>query len=272
MSHPFTFRPGSCDEEVFRAINVWNEYRLPPTFEPGDIIVDIGTHIGSFCHAALERGSHRVYGFEAFSKNFEHARRNLATYGSRVTVQNKAVWRSDTKVNRLTFTSLEGENNAAGHVVGAQGADGVEAIAFDDIVLELTENGRNRIKMVKLDCEGSEYTILFTSKVLHLVDSIVGEYHNYGDKYPYGPGEDHFFHKMPEHGRVRGHDRYTHDDLALYLRPFGFDVTVVAHPHLPTLAGWFYAYRVAPPSVLRDRIQWHWHGLKHKLTQVRKAG
>src|SRR4051794_19104501 len=42
MSHPFTFRPGSCDEEVFRAVNGCNEYRLPQRFDPDDIIVDIG--------------------------------------------------------------------------------------------------------------------------------------------------------------------------------------------------------------------------------------
>ena len=87
MSHPFTFRAGTCDEQVFRAVNVWNEYRLPRNFAPDDIIVDVGTHIGSFCHAALERGSHHVYGFEAFGKNFECARRNLA-YGEPCEVTN----------------------------------------------------------------------------------------------------------------------------------------------------------------------------------------
>jgi len=49
-------------------------------------------------------------------------------------------------------------------------------------------------------------------------------------------------------------------------------VTIVPHPNLPTLAGWFFAYRVSPPSQVRERIQWHWHGLKHKLAQRRRAG
>ncbi len=65
MSHSFTFRPGTCDEEVFHAVNACNEYRLPDSFRPDDIILDIGTHIGSFCNAALERGAQHVYGFRS---------------------------------------------------------------------------------------------------------------------------------------------------------------------------------------------------------------
>lgn len=272
MSHSFTFRPGTCDAEVFSAINVWNEYRLPDSFDPDDIILDIGSHIGSFCHAVLERGCNHVHAFEAFSRNYECTVRNLAPYGDRVQVTHGAVWRSDRKVTRLTFTSYEHENNAAGHVVGAQGGHGVAAVAFDDVVLQVTDQGRKRIKLVKIDAEGSEFPILFTARTLHLIDSVVGEYHCYGENYPYGPGEDHFFHKIPEHARVEGHDRFTHDELAVFLRRAGFDVTTVPNPKQLTTAGWFFATRVSRPAQVRDLIQWHWHGLKHKMTRHRKAG
>lgn len=271
MSHSFTFRPGTCDEEVFNAVNACNEYRLPDSFRPDDIILDIGTHIGSFCNAALERGAQHVYGFEAFSKNFECARRNLSSYGDRVLIQNKAVWRSDKPVKTLTFSSLENQNNAAGHVIGAQGGTGIDAVAFDEIVMNVTRNGRKRVRLVKLDCEGSEYTILFTSKKIHLIDSIIGEYHNFSDNYNNGPGEDHFFHKIPEHAKVDGYNRFIHEDLDIFLKQAGFDVTIVPHPDIPNLAGWFFAHRVAPPSLIRERIQWHWDGVRHKLDRLRKA-
>ena len=55
MSHPFVFRPNTHDEEVFLAINTYHEYRLPERFHGDDVIIDIGSHIGSFCYAALLR-------------------------------------------------------------------------------------------------------------------------------------------------------------------------------------------------------------------------
>jgi hypothetical protein len=145
-------------------------------------------------------------------------------------------------------------------------------VAFDDIVNRVTDQGRQRVKLVKIDAEGSEFPILFTARTLHLVDSLVGEYHCYGENYPFGPGEDHFFHKIPEHARVQGHDCFTHDELAVFLRQAGFDVTLVPNPRLLTTAGWFFATRVSRPALMRDRIQWHWHGLKHKMARPRRAG
>jgi len=271
MSHSFTFRPNTCDEEVFHAVNDCNEYRLPESFEPDDVILDIGTHIGSFCNAVLARGAQHVYGFEAFVKNFECARRNLSSHGDRVLVQNKAVWRSDFPVRTLSFSSLEDSNNAAGHVIGAEGGSTIEAVPFDEIVLQVTQNGRKRVRLVKLDCEGSEYTILFTSKKIHLIDSIIGEYHNFSDNYNNGPGEDHFFHKIPEHAKVAGHDRFIHEDIDQFLTKAGFQVTIVPHPEIGNLAGWFFAHRVAPPSAVRERIQWHWDGLRYKFNRLSRV-
>ena len=95
MSHPFVFRPDTHDEEVFHAVNTHNEYRLPETFQADDVIIDIGMHIGSFCYAALCRGSNRVYGFEASPDNFVRAAKNLESFGSRVQLRHQAVWRSD---------------------------------------------------------------------------------------------------------------------------------------------------------------------------------
>jgi hypothetical protein len=61
MSHPFRFRPGTNDEAMFNHLTSHNEYQLPDQIGPGEIIVDIGVHIGSFCYSALTRGArHRA--------------------------------------------------------------------------------------------------------------------------------------------------------------------------------------------------------------------
>src|SRR5487761_1969099 len=64
MDHPFQFRPGTCDEEIFRAVVKGNEYQLPESFATTDIILDVGTHIGSFSYACVLRGSCNVHTFE----------------------------------------------------------------------------------------------------------------------------------------------------------------------------------------------------------------
>src|SRR6476659_8442412 len=95
MSHPFTFRPGTLDEAIFHHLVDDDEYRLPASFDPEDVIVDVGAHIGSFCYAALARGAGRVHGYEADPRNFACAAANLRPFGDRIRLAHRAVWRSD---------------------------------------------------------------------------------------------------------------------------------------------------------------------------------
>ena len=56
MDHTFTFRDGTGDEGIFRAINVGDENRLPDLLHQDNHIIDISTRIGSFSYAAAARG------------------------------------------------------------------------------------------------------------------------------------------------------------------------------------------------------------------------
>lgn len=71
-------------------------------------------HIGSFCYAAFIRGSNRVYGFEAEKSNYRCAANDLRSFGDRVSVNHKAVWRSDKPVRSLRFTPSDDEGNTGG--------------------------------------------------------------------------------------------------------------------------------------------------------------
>lgn len=238
MDHPFQFRPGTCDEEIFRAVVVGNEYRLPESFAINDIILDVGTHIGSFSYACVSRGSCKVHTFETCRENHGCAVRNLATLGTRVKVHHCAVWRSDRKNETLLFDEFRHNNNASGNVLGTGGTP-VKAVGLDRIIRHVTERGRFRVRLMKLDCEGSEYPILFTSRMLHLVDAIVGEFHNITDEHR----TTHPFHHIPENARVAGYDTFNGDVLAEKLRSEGFSVQLERHPTIPRLAGWFFAER-----------------------------
>lgn len=232
---PFVFRPGTHDQAVFRAVSLRNEYRLPESFDPEDVIVDVGTHIGSFCYAALRRGSENVYGFEPQKDNYEHAKVNLRSFDGRVHLYNKAVWRSDRAGDSLSFSlSEDTANTAGGNVMVADTGQDVETVAFDDVIRQATDDGKKRVRMLKLDCEGSEFPIVFTSQTLHLVDEIRGEYHEFGGDYDDS--------SIPEVARVPGYERYTIAELTDALERAGF--TVESDRSGETNLGHFFATRV----------------------------
>lgn len=130
----------------------------------------------------MSRGAGHVYGYEADAENCRLARANLREFKAKVTVVRAAVCRSDSPPAYLLFSGyarLENGlvNTGSGDVLGSKGCRIVPTLVFDRIVDSVTSNGQRRVRLLKLDCEGSEYPILMTSERLHLVDEIVGEYH-----------------------------------------------------------------------------------------------
>ena len=252
MSHPFTFRPGTQDASIFHHLTSHNEYRLPDQIGPEETILDVGVHIGSFCYSALDRGARRVFGFEAEPSNHACAARNLASYGDRVTLSRKAVWRSDRPVPRLTFDDRTDQANTGGGGVLYGAADGetVEAEAFDDIIDRITGHGRTRISLLKIDCEGSEFPILMTSRRIHLIDRIAGEFHEIGT--PANPAS------IPSHAAVPGVDEFSLRSLSAYLAARGFHVEAECAPG--ARFGLFFATYVGLPSVA-TRLKGYWHQL-----------
>ena len=169
-------RPDTIDRRIFREVVIHNEYQLPARFDPRDVVLDVGAHIGFFALAALRRGAGAVHCWEANPDNFRLLQANLRPYANRVRTSELAVWRSDRPTAYLHFHNATPRNTGAGAV--STEADGlmVAARAFDDLIAGAVGDGR-RVRLVKLDCEGSEWPILFTSRMLHVVDSLRGEYH-----------------------------------------------------------------------------------------------
>lgn len=232
---------------MFHEVNVADEYRLPASFRPDDIIVDVGTHIGSFRHAAAIRGSNRVYGFEADATNAECARRNLAPDGDRVTLRPQAAWRSDRPATTLHFfPTRDGVNTGGGNVVWDEGEQVVEAVPFDDVIREITRDGKERVRFLKIDCEGSEFPILLTMRTLHLIDELAGESHEFHG--------DHDEYPIPEASRVPGFDRFTIAELTAALEQAGFEVT--SYRIGDSNMGLFFAKRVAKAEARLFRGSW----------------
>jgi FkbM family methyltransferase len=159
-------RPGTQDEKVVEEVLVRNQYGLPDRLS--GTVIDIGAHIGAFAVACLERGAARVLCFEPCPGNLGLLKRNTSRFPGRVGVVGMPVWRSD-RSEEVGFSG-GGRNTARGAVVPWR--TGTPTVGLDQIIGEC-----GPVSLLKIDAEGSEYPILYTSRRIGEVSEIVGEAH-----------------------------------------------------------------------------------------------
>ena len=170
----FACRPGTCDRGIFIEVVLQNEYRLPTRFEPTDVIIDVGGHIGAFAIACLMRGAGKVITCEPEPGNVELLRKNLARFGDRVEIIPAAVWPADVPVpplappvdpiNTCQFSMLHNDES---------NAQSVPTIPLAEVIARVG----GPVRLLKLDCEGAEYIIL-DGVDLSRVQKICGEAHD----------------------------------------------------------------------------------------------
>lgn len=142
------------------------------TFQESDVVIDVGANIGLFSGLALEKGAGRVIAVEASPTNFLRLEQNLCPYGERARVMNRAVWRSDTPKIILRLHEFPGDGNTGGiNVLEDSGEMSVPTIGLDDLI------GTNTVTFLKVDCEGSEFPVLYTAKKLDQVRELMIEVH-----------------------------------------------------------------------------------------------
>lgn len=224
------FRPNTWDENIWISVYEKNEYQLPEQLDPETIVFDVGMHIGSFSKACLDRGAGKVIGFEPFKDNFDIAVANLQGYPGRMFFDNRAVWRSDDVPAELYYAKGSNESNTgSGTVVNTSTDRRVGSVKLDELI-----KNEPYVTLLKLDCEGSEWSILFTSKELSRVDQIIGEYHEYNTE-----NNPSFITPM---AKVGERERYGEAELVEFLESQGYDVRTWRNPKEPRL-GLFWAKR-----------------------------
>jgi FkbM family methyltransferase len=206
----FPLRPGTNDGVVYDAVVARNEYRVPDRLD-GALVVDVGAHVGAFSYLALERGAAKVHAFEPDRSNYLRALENLASFGERVRLHNQALWRCDLPAAPLHFwPSTDRANTGGGSLIWDTDGPLVDAVPFDEAIEAIARE--RRIDLLKIDCEGSEFPILLTSKRLDRIDRIVGEYHELRAT-------------LPAHVRLPGVEEFSLDLLVAALERAGFRVT-----------------------------------------------
>ncbi|MGD0968612.1 MAG: FkbM family methyltransferase [Candidatus Aquilonibacter sp.] len=167
---PAVYRSQS-EKDTYYAIAVENGYNAS-VFEATDIVIDIGANIGAFCKRAHLNGSREIYGFEPSAFYMEAAKANVGDLEG-VSLHQLAVVRSDDKRKAQYF-----HDNGMSTMVDE--GNPVENVSLDEILADI-----GPVRFLKIDVEGSEWSILRTCTKLNRVSEIAGEYHladHYDDK------------------------------------------------------------------------------------------
>ena len=165
----FNVRPHTHDEIAIDTMFKINCY-LPGEYDikEGDLVIDIGGHIGIFSVMAALYGA-KVLVYEPEKNNFEILQSNIKDYNN-IQAFNSMV----SEQTGETDFYLNGSNVAGHNAFGGDRKIKVHSTAFETILQNV-----NKVDLLKLDCEGSEYDILLSAD-LAKVQKIVMEYHGIG--------------------------------------------------------------------------------------------
>jgi FkbM family methyltransferase len=185
------FRKNSWDENIFKSINVTDEYGILGDNDlrsswPGDII-DIGSHAGFFSYLQYNSGkTNHIYAVEPDGENCCLFRLNLldGLIKKQITLYERCL-SYDTQLQCMPLRELD-ENTGGRPWIPYNGdtlrvmqkTSPVTHITLDEII----DQAKPPI-LLKIDCEGCEYDILTKCKNLHKVEAFVGEHHSCDNYY-----------------------------------------------------------------------------------------
>ena len=141
--------------QLYDTLIVKNEYAVIPEEIKGTTVIDVGANVGVFTALALKHGAKKVIGAEPI-KSICHEYLDMFHEDSRVAVFNKAVW--GTSGNTLHFKVGEMDSTVSEETTG----ETVTTITIEDMLRYVPDWDNNLV--LKMDCEGSEYTILQSLK------------------------------------------------------------------------------------------------------------
>jgi FkbM family methyltransferase len=191
--------------------------RYGTEIEPHWTIVDIGAAIGEFTVFAAQKAAQgKVLAFEPNSASFALLQENLKlnSIGNAQAV-NAGVWN---RAGAMTLDAANGEPLQAQtqfSETAAVSGQSVPVITLGQLLEEFAPEG---IDLLKLDCEGAEYPILFSAspETLGAVKRIIMEYHELDAQ-------------------------QSHQKLAEHLQNAGFQVRLHANP-VHAEIGYLYAW------------------------------
>ena len=172
-----TIRPRSSDRAVVTEVFVLHTYDLDNRFlvQESDIVMDVGANIGAFTVLAGRRaGRGQVYAIEPSRNNFAQLSENVRLNELR-----------HVHLFNVALDATEGETilnmgGACPSLVSNAEFNLSEKVRTETLAGFLKHEGLNRVDLLKMDCEGSEFDILMSApqEALACIRRIIMEYHN----------------------------------------------------------------------------------------------
>ena len=172
-------------KSIAREMNCGNEYDFSKIdFKEGDIVIDIGANVGIISiYLAKKYPFLKIYSFEPVKENFDSFQKNIVLNGipeNVITAVNCAV----TKDARNVVMNINPYNSggcSTQEVFATEYNYNTSNINVTSVTLEniFEKYSIKNLKLLKIDCEGSEYEILNNTpeQILHKIEYLRGEFH-----------------------------------------------------------------------------------------------
>jgi FkbM family methyltransferase len=152
------------------------------------IIFDIGANCGvaTVIMAKLNPNS-TIYAFEPFKEVYNLLCENIKLNNlTNIKTYNNALLNDSKNMKLMIHKHMSGANSLIANETFFKktykhtDSTIINALSFDDFI---NNNNINEIVVLKIDCEGSEYDILYNSNKIkdNIVKNIVGEFHDFRD-------------------------------------------------------------------------------------------
>lgn len=149
------------------------------SIEANDTVVDLGANIGVFALFAACKTRSTVYAFEPFPESFEYLSRNVQINGlHNVVAHDKAVY------DKIGTAKLFLHKSSGRHLISPDYAktklERYVEVPTTTLQQIMDSNNLKQIDFLKLDCEGSEATILLSTPLEYLqrIRKIAMEFHD----------------------------------------------------------------------------------------------
>jgi FkbM family methyltransferase len=149
------------------------------TFKKGDVVVDIGGNIGMVSILLAKKYPFlKIYAYEPVKANYENFLRNIKANGipeGTITVENKAV----TADGRPVGMHVRPSDMAYCTMTSSESDEATEKATSMTLADIFKKHKIEKLKLLKIDCEGAEYEILEAAddKLLTKIEYLRGEFH-----------------------------------------------------------------------------------------------
>ncbi|MFH1234966.1 MAG: FkbM family methyltransferase, partial [Candidatus Diapherotrites archaeon] len=149
------------DEFIIKEIFEMDEYSIDKMRLPKKAtIIDVGAQIGCFTiKSATIAKKGKIFSFEPMESNFKLLERNVKTNNlNNVLFFHKGI--ANKKGKRKLYLCTD---NTGGHSISTKRSKKYEIVDCISLRQAISENKIENIDLLKLDCEGAEYEILYST-------------------------------------------------------------------------------------------------------------